>query len=187
MTIRDLFRHRVFTISNFLTFSRILLLFPLWYLVINENYIHEYRIITLIIALTMISTDYFDGLLARKLGQESALGQYLDPVADKITILVGLYLMYLKRGYPLYMFLIIFIREIYGSFFGIFLLIKRDTLGKPSLWGKFGVFFIAISALWYLMDLPMKWLSDIPVVITQIGGLVAYSLRYARTIFYPDR
>jgi len=185
MTIRDLFRHRVFTISNFLTFSRILLLFPLWYLVVNETYVDQYRYETLIIALVMIATDFFDGVLARKLGQESPLGQYLDPVADKITILGGLYLMYLERSYPLYMFLFILFREIYGTFFGLFLMLKRDTLGKPSLWGKFGVFFIAISALWYLMDLPYKWWSNIPVVVSITGGLVAYSMRYARTIFYP--
>lgn len=185
MTIRDLFSHRVFTISNFLSFSRILLLIPLGYLLLNEEYVNEYRYETLIIALAMIATDFFDGYLARKLGQESALGQYLDPVADKITILVGLYLIYLKRDYPLFMFIYILLREVYGSFFGIFLLLRRDTLGKPSLWGKFGVFFISISSLWYLMDFPYKWLSDIPVLISLTGGLIAYSFRYARTIFYP--
>jgi CDP-diacylglycerol--glycerol-3-phosphate 3-phosphatidyltransferase len=182
MTIRDLFSHRVFTISNFLTFSRILLLFPLWFLVINDDYDQEYRYVSLLIALTMIATDYFDGFLARKLGQESALGQYLDPLADKVTILAGLYLMYLKRGYPLAMFLFIFFREVYGSFFGIFLLLRRNTLGKPSFWGKAGVFFISISALWYLMDLPMKALTNIPVVVTLTGGIITYSFRYARTV-----
>lgn len=185
MTIRDLFSHRVFTISNFLTLSRIILLFPLWYLVLNESYVNEYRNASIIIALVMIATDFFDGYLARKLGQESALGQYMDPVADKITILAGLYLLYLKRDYPLWLFLYILFREIYGSFFGLFLLLKRDTLGKPSMWGKVGVFFISISALWYLAELPLKWISDIPVVITLTGGLIAYSFRYGKTIFNP--
>jgi len=185
MTIKDLFSYRVFTISNFLTFSRIILLFPLWYLVADEEYINEYRYESLAIALAMIATDYFDGFLARKLGQESALGQYLDPVADKITILTGLYLMYLKRDYPLGMLLFVCFRELYGSFFGIFLLLRRNTLGKPNFWGKTGVFFISISALWYLMDLPYKWVSDIPVVISLGGGLLAYSFRYGKTIFNP--
>ena len=38
-------------------------------------------------------TDFFDGYLARANGQTSALGQFLDPVADKIlvaTVVIGL-------------------------------------------------------------------------------------------------
>lgn len=32
-------------------------------------------------------SDYYDGLLARRLGARSRLGQYLDPLADKILVL----------------------------------------------------------------------------------------------------
>ena len=31
-------------------------------------------------------TDYFDGYLARAQGQISRLGQFLDPIADKIMV-----------------------------------------------------------------------------------------------------
>ena len=34
--------------------------------------------------------DFFDGYLARRLGLESALGRVLDPVADKVLILIAL-------------------------------------------------------------------------------------------------
>jgi len=35
-------------------------------------------------------TDYLDGSLARSLGQESAFGRMLDPVADKATVMISL-------------------------------------------------------------------------------------------------
>lgn len=35
-------------------------------------------------------TDYLDGILARSLGQESAFGRMLDPIADKAMVLVAL-------------------------------------------------------------------------------------------------
>jgi len=37
-------------------------------------------------------TDLFDGYLARKLNQQSAFGEFLDPVADKITVSIALVL-----------------------------------------------------------------------------------------------
>ncbi|PJC87894.1 CDP-diacylglycerol--glycerol-3-phosphate 3-phosphatidyltransferase [Vibrio sp. HA2012] len=37
-------------------------------------------------------TDYFDGMLARKLGQTSRFGAFLDPVADKVIVATALIL-----------------------------------------------------------------------------------------------
>jgi len=44
---------------------------------------------TLIFSVAAI-TDWFDGYLARKLGQTSAFGAFLDPVADKLMVAVAL-------------------------------------------------------------------------------------------------
>lgn len=38
-------------------------------------------------------TDYFDGWLARTLGQESAFGTMLDPIADKAMVMIALVLL----------------------------------------------------------------------------------------------
>jgi CDP-diacylglycerol--glycerol-3-phosphate 3-phosphatidyltransferase len=38
-------------------------------------------------------TDWFDGYLARALGQESAFGAFLDPVADKLMVVVAIVLL----------------------------------------------------------------------------------------------
>ena len=38
-------------------------------------------------------TDWFDGYLARRLGQMTALGAFLDPVADKLMVAIALVLL----------------------------------------------------------------------------------------------
>ncbi|HSF93432.1 MAG TPA: CDP-diacylglycerol--glycerol-3-phosphate 3-phosphatidyltransferase [Thermohalobaculum sp.] len=50
------------------------------------------RIALLIFACAAL-TDYFDGQLARSLGQESAFGKMLDPVADKAMVSIALALL----------------------------------------------------------------------------------------------
>jgi cardiolipin synthase len=46
--------------------------------------------IAIIIFIGAAVTDYLDGVLARALGQESAFGRMLDPVADKAMVIIAL-------------------------------------------------------------------------------------------------
>jgi CDP-diacylglycerol--glycerol-3-phosphate 3-phosphatidyltransferase len=46
-------------------------------------------------------TDSLDGYLARRLGQTSRLGAFLDPVADKLIVAVALVLLVSKDPRPL--------------------------------------------------------------------------------------
>ncbi len=72
------------TVPNLLTLSRIfavpLLVFLLW-----QPRPFDYAI-TFVLYCIVGLTDYFDGYLARAQGQISKLGQFLDPIADKIMV-----------------------------------------------------------------------------------------------------
>jgi len=72
------------TVPNLLTLSRIfavpILVFLLW-----KPGWYDYAITFVLYCLVGI-TDYFDGYLARAQGQISRLGQFLDPIADKIMV-----------------------------------------------------------------------------------------------------
>jgi CDP-diacylglycerol--glycerol-3-phosphate 3-phosphatidyltransferase/cardiolipin synthase len=77
-------------IPNLLTWARIVLI-PL---VIGVYYaplpLHEQNQIATIAFIIAAVTDWFDGWLARKLGQTSAFGAFLDPVADKLMVAAAL-------------------------------------------------------------------------------------------------
>ncbi|MEA1073065.1 CDP-diacylglycerol--glycerol-3-phosphate 3-phosphatidyltransferase [Sphingomonas sp. LY160] len=72
------------TVPNLLTLSRILAVPILVFLLWRPTPI-DYGITFILYCLVGI-TDYFDGYLARANGQISRLGQFLDPIADKIMV-----------------------------------------------------------------------------------------------------
>lgn len=80
-----------FPIANILTVARILMI-PL---VVVLFYMPEHwaKAATGWIFILAAVTDSLDGYLARKLGQMSALGAFLDPVADKLMVAVALILL----------------------------------------------------------------------------------------------
>ncbi len=80
-----------FPIANILTVARIIMI-PL---VVVLFYMpqHWAKAATGWVFILAAVTDSLDGYLARKLGQTSALGAFLDPVADKLMVAVALILL----------------------------------------------------------------------------------------------
>ena len=65
--------------------------------------------------LTASFTDFLDGMLARMMGEESKLGELLDPIADKIIVATALILLVMDgtiRHYEVIAAIIILTREI---------------------------------------------------------------------------
>ena len=78
-------------IPNILTLSRIIMIpvfVIIFYLPVSWNYLAA-----CVIFILAAITDGLDGYYARKLGLTSALGAFLDPVADKLMIAVVLVLL----------------------------------------------------------------------------------------------
>ena len=78
-------------IPNILTLSRIVMI-PVFVIIFYLPFSWHYLAACVIFILAAI-TDGLDGYYARKLGQTSALGAFLDPVADKLMIAVVLILL----------------------------------------------------------------------------------------------
>ena len=72
------------TLPNLLTLSRILAVPILVFLLWRPGPV-DYAITFVLYCLVGL-TDYLDGYLAREQGTVSRLGQFLDPIADKIMV-----------------------------------------------------------------------------------------------------
>ena len=96
-------------------------------------------------------SDAFDGILARWLSQHTRLGQYLDPIADKL-LLSTLFLVFTHVGMvPRYVTVLVFSRDL-GILLIATLLFATGTLRdfRPSLLGKLNT-LVQIVALTVLM------------------------------------
>src|ERR1700704_2009533 len=96
----------------------------------------HYRIAFALFILAGIS-DALDGLLARWLSQKTTLGQYLDPIADKL-LLSTLFVVLTHVGLiPRYVTVLVFSRDL-GILLISTLLFATGTLRdfRPSLFGK---------------------------------------------------
>lgn len=155
------------TLPNLLTLSRIvavpflvaLLWWPQWPL----GYALGFLLYTLIAA-----TDYLDGYLARKSGQVSKLGTFLDPIADKIMVAAVLLMLTATgviAGLHVIAAILILMREIFVSGLREFLGGMRVSLpvSKLAKW-KTTVQLVALGALILAPALPgVAWVMPVGV------------------------
>jgi cardiolipin synthase len=93
-------------------------------------------------------TDILDGLLARRFDSQSKIGQYLDPVADKI-LLTSIYIgLALGGAVPLWIVLLIIARDLWILLLsGVALRFTQFRNLQPSVWGKASTFFQIMAAV----------------------------------------
>ena len=93
-------------------------------------------------------TDILDGGLARRFGGQSKIGQYFDPIADKILlscIYIGLAI---AGAVPLWIVVLIFARDLWIlALSGLALSLTEFRDLQPSLWGKASTFFQIMAAV----------------------------------------
>ncbi|HEX8400461.1 MAG TPA: CDP-diacylglycerol--glycerol-3-phosphate 3-phosphatidyltransferase [Allosphingosinicella sp.] len=158
------------TIPNLLTLSRILAVPLLVYLLWKPSPI-DYAITFVLYCLVGI-TDYFDGYLARAQGTVSRLGQFLDPIADKIMVVAVIVMLISTRqasgepvihDYHIVPALVILLREIIVSGLREFLAGVQVSMPVSQLakW-KTTLQLIALGALILGGAIPdWRWVHDV--------------------------
>lgn len=114
---RDSAHRKPLSIASQLTMSRIVLTpFFLWVFFYDNDLDYSnnsivFKCLSLIMVLGFMLTDFLDGYLARKMGEVSTLGKYLDPFSDKISNMT-IFMCFIATGYaPVWMVAIIYFRE----------------------------------------------------------------------------
>ncbi len=190
MQVREIFKDRIFTISNMLTALRIVLGPLLGYFIYKESVTGDpfYLKCEVAVVVGIILSDFFDGKLARWMNQVTKLGQYMDPIADKFAALIAMTFLVLFKGFPLWVYIFALAREILAVIAGILLYMKRDIEVRPNIFGKLCAGALAFSGAVYVMNLDyavggvtLKQFSIFLVVMFYVLGGVLYVKTYARS------
>jgi CDP-diacylglycerol--glycerol-3-phosphate 3-phosphatidyltransferase len=124
-----------------------------------------------------MSTDWFDGRIARRTGRTSSFGSLLDPVADKLLVLATLVVLLDQDVFPAWMVAAIVARELLIS--GLRLaavergvVIAARDLGKLKTWSQAlaaAIGGLAAAGAW--SDTVAWWTLLVAVVLTWVSGL----------------
>lgn len=180
------------TIPNLLSLIRILLI-PVFGVLFYQGEIAWAVVVLVISGLT----DFFDGKIARRFNQISALGKILDPIADKltqITIAVVIFLEFQKSTDPTihwfkWVFLVFLFKELLMVIVGAIMLACGLRPGAAEIYGKVATFvFYAVMVLviafgpeigalraWFTLPTPAMVVLVILSAVLTVVALLSYA------------
>jgi cardiolipin synthase len=146
---------QILTAPNQLTLLRMIFL-P--FIVINLVK-HDFKWALALFVLAGMS-DGLDGLLARTLHQQTVLGQYLDPIADKLLMSTMFLVLSIQKLIPWKYTVLVFSRDISILLLsGVLFMIAGMRDFRPSIFGKANT-FAQVAAVFFvllLLILPYGW------------------------------
>ena len=128
-------------------------------------------------------SDVLDGLLARLLRQQTALGLYLDPIADKLLLSTLFLAFSFLHRIPWYVSVLVFSRDV-GILIVSTLLYATNTLRdlRPSIFGKLNT-VAQVGTIFLVMLYPVVPIPSIKVAM-KAGFLVTFGLTLLSWVHY---
>jgi len=119
-------------LPNYITLARVILI-PFF---VNFMIYGYYPAALLVFGAACI-TDALDGLIARLMNQKTALGAFLDPMADKLLILSAFITLVALHRLPFWLLIIVISRDAILTIGSLVIYFMKDSLKIiPSLLGK---------------------------------------------------
>ncbi|MBZ0204195.1 MAG: CDP-alcohol phosphatidyltransferase family protein [Ignavibacteria bacterium] len=133
-------KKEIFYISNLISLSRFLLLGVAAYFLLEKNYLFSCIMIFLIWV-----SDLLDGYIARRRGEISEFGKIIDPLADKVSIIVIVVILLIQKIIPPWFVIITVSRDALILAGGLYLNAKKNIVLQSNWLGKMAVFTIGLT------------------------------------------
>jgi len=164
---------KILTVPNVLSVLRLLGVPLFFYLVLGPE-ADGWAVVLLGIS---GATDYFDGVIARRYGQESALGRVLDPAVDRLYIIAVIVGLALRDIVPWWLVIGLLARDVV---LGVALLVlRRHGYGPPP------VHFIGKAATFCLLyAFPLLFLGDGEGAVATVARVLGWAVAVWGTGLY---
>jgi cardiolipin synthase len=169
----DFSARKIFTIPNLLSAARIVAVpFIGWLLLIDSV---PARLAAGALLIFAILTDYLDGWFARILDQASDLGRLIDPLADKLFIILLAIVLIFTRDFPLWLVLVIVGKDLLIVIASVLVVGRKRVVMESNIIGKYAFGFQAGLVVCYFLDFPFGELFFIAGSLILIAAtLVSY-------------
>ena len=188
------------TLATKITVARIVLIVPTvaFYILamLLEGLYLPFLILSCVLFAILCSTDFVDGHIARKTHTVSDLGKFLDPLADKIVIVVMLFLIVYFRDFTLFPYDglviallggLILTRELTVSVFRA-VAAKKGMVLAADIYGKIKTVLLDVGVAFLIVagtHIVIVWIGEIVfyvgAVLTVVSGL-NYMLKNKRVL-----
>lgn len=159
---------RIWTVPNQITLLRLGFLPFFLILVLYDRY--DWALFVLVF---VALTDAVDGYLARTLHQKSALGAYLDPIADKLLLSSSFIVLAMAKKIAWWLTVLVLSRDVLLLVVaGVILIVQGYRPFPPSLLGKATTFF-EIALVFFVVFAAAYPNDRAPEIIRYLGVAVA--------------
>lgn len=144
------------TWANILTSLRVFIAPAFFYFIITDQPVHT-RVAILLFGIGAL-TDFLDGYIARRLSEESELGNFLDPLADKILVLSAFFSFVFLDIAPLWLVLVIIARDAATTAIRVY----AENLGRPILTSRSAKWKTALQMIYVFLVLILIGIARTP-------------------------
>lgn len=168
-------RYHMLTVATYITLIRIVLIVPILWLLATQQIVGA-----AFLMLVAGVSDIVDGYVARRFNQQSALGELLDPVADKMLILGVMTALWVKfiDIIPTGLIIFLWIKEVALLIGGVVMFLNSRKPLAARLSGKIAMILqvVYVLLLFFTRYTEIKYPFMLTCVMWFVGATALYAL-----------
>ena len=138
----------------------------------------------LMILIIIIITDYADGMVARRLDQVSDFGKALDPISDKIVIMILFLYLLIESEFPMWYIVSLISRDLILAYLSLLVKRKSGTMPEANIPGKIAVNFMALMVIaWFMAWEDLKIFGLWGSIIFLLYSTIVYIRDYYNILY----
>lgn len=166
---------KVLTLANTISLLRAAAAIPIIY---TLNY-PDLRAVTAGIVILAILSDALDGYFARKAGEVTHVGMWLDPIADFIVITSIVLFLVIMDLFPLWFFCFYIIRHFMIAVPALYFVNTGRYILHSNWWGKWTTGITALTVFLHIFEFPdIWWLKPFTLYSALILALISWLIYY---------